>query len=137
MKLVHHSGEISFQYDLDERTAWVKVDVRRNCTKQHQNQRVVGADGVTNNILTCDLPRLKTKPKSIDDQAFILYTRLLPIIKAKYDDLRRRSGNNTSIWNLTPRRATMTTVQVKCTRKVTLTAVTTRVTMNEWDLIRQ
>ena len=87
VRLVHHPGEIWFKYDLDERTPWVKVDVRRNCTKQHQNQRVVGADGVTTNILTCDLPRLKTKPKPIDDEAFTLYTRLLPISKAKYDDL--------------------------------------------------
>jgi hypothetical protein len=87
VRIVHHPGEIWYKYNLDERTPWVKVDMRRNCTKSYQNQRVVGADGVITNVLTCNLPALKTKPKPISHDDFTLYTELLPISKAKYDDL--------------------------------------------------
>ena len=149
VRLVHHPGEIWFKHDLDKRTPWIKIDVRRNCTKRHQNQRVVGADGVTTNILTCDLPRLKTKTKPKDEAQTDRPRRSLctpgccqsarqstTIWWIRVHTSRRRSGNNTSIWNLTPRRATTTTVQVKYTRRVTLSAVTMSVTTNEWGLIR-
>lgn len=42
---------------------------------------------VVTNVLTCNLPALKTKPKPISHDDFTLYTELLPISKAKYDDL--------------------------------------------------
>jgi hypothetical protein len=86
VKLVHHPGEVWFKYDLDERTPWVKVDIRRNANKKSQFQRLIGEDGVTTNVLTCDLPTLD-HTLGIENVAFTLYTEPLPISKAKYDDL--------------------------------------------------
>ena len=87
VRIVHHPGEVWFKYDLDVRTPWVKVDLRRNATKKFQGFIVAGDDGIITNILTCDLPDLKEEPDGIDDERFDLYDGPIPISKAKYDDL--------------------------------------------------
>ena len=86
-ELVYHPGEVWLRYSHNDKEAWTKVDLRRDCKKKDQYIYSRNAQGFMCNVSTGDLPE-PTKKVSEKHKDFPLYKDgLRPIAALKYRDL--------------------------------------------------